>query len=60
MTKLLLERCNTYLLSSDRKPTTDQTTDTTKAHFGEPMSFIGVTYRSIVDGLFIGGEKTQR
>lgn len=39
MTKLLLERCNTHPLTPDRKLTTDQT----KAHLGEPMSFIEVT-----------------
>ena len=43
MTKILLESCNTHLLTPDRKSTTDQTTDTIKAHLGEPMSFIGVT-----------------
>lgn len=60
MTKLLLERCNTHLLTPGRKSTTDQTTDTTKAHLGEAMSFVRVTYWSIVDGLFTVAEMTQR
>lgn len=38
---------------------TDQSTDTTNAQFGEPMSFIGITYKWMGEGLFTGAEVTQ-
>jgi hypothetical protein len=34
--------------------------DTTKVLFGEPMNFIGVTNRNIVEGLLTGAEIIQR
>ena len=36
---------------------TDQST--TKVQLGEPMSFIGVTYRNMGEGLLTGAEMTQ-
>jgi hypothetical protein len=39
------------LLTSDREPTTDQSMNTTKVQLGDPMSFIGVTYRNMGEGL---------
>ena len=33
------------------EPTTDQSTDTTKIQLGELISFTGVTYRSMGEGL---------
>ena len=48
------------LLTSEWNPTTDQSTDTTKVQLGEPMSFIGVTYRNMGEELLIGTEMTQR
>ena len=32
---------HTHLLTPDREPTTDQSTDTTKVQLGEPVSFVG-------------------
>ena len=37
----------TGLLVPHRKPTTEQSKDTTKTHFGGPVSFSGVTYRNM-------------
>lgn len=34
------------LFTPDREPTTDQSTDATKIKLGEPVIFIGITYRS--------------
>lgn len=39
---------------------TDQGTDTIKVQVGEPMSFIGMPYRNLGEGLFTGREMTQR
>lgn len=36
MTKLSLERCNPYLLTPDRSPTTDQRMNATQVQGGEP------------------------
>lgn len=33
---------------------TEQSINTTKAHLGEPMSFMGVTHRNLGEGLPIG------
>ena len=46
------QELHTHLLMSDREPMTDQSTDRTNV--GEPMSFIGVTYRNFGDRLLIG------
>lgn len=40
--------------------TTDQSMDTTKVHLGEPLSLIGVTYRSEGKDLLRGAEMSQR
>lgn len=48
---LLLGRCNTCQLISDREPTTDQSADATKIQFGEPVSFIEVIYRNMGEGV---------
>ena len=40
------EMQHTCLITPDRDPTTDQSTDTTDVQPGEPMSFIEVTYRN--------------
>jgi hypothetical protein len=37
---------HTCLLNQDREPLRDQSTDATKVQLGEPVIFIGVTYRS--------------
>jgi hypothetical protein len=34
--------------------------DTTEVQFDEPMSFIGITYRGVGEGLLIGAEISQR
>lgn len=39
---------------------TDQSMDTTKVQFDEPLSFIGVTLQEYGWGLFIEAEMTQR
>ena len=51
VTKLPGKMQHTCLLTPDRDLTRDQCTDTTKVQLGEPMSFIGVTYRSVGEGL---------
>lgn len=44
----------------DKEPRTDQSAHTTKVLLGEPMGFIGVTYRNMGEGLLTGAEMTQR
>ncbi|KAL6035748.1 hypothetical protein STEG23_017822 [Scotinomys teguina] len=44
---LVNEMQHTHLLTPDRELTTDQTTDTITVQFGEPVSFIGVTDRTV-------------
>ena len=44
---------HTHPLTAHREPM-----DTTKAQHGEPMIFIGVTYGSMDEGLFIGAAMT--
>lgn len=48
------------LLTPDRDTMTDQSTDITKVQFGEPVSFVGVTYKNMGESLLLGGEITQR
>lgn len=57
MTKLSLGRFNTRLLTPDREPTTDHSTDSTKV---QPVSFTDATYRRMGEGLLTGAELTQR
>ena len=49
----------TLLFTPDREPTTDQSKDTIKVHLGEPMNFIGVTYRNMGGELLTGKEMTK-
>jgi hypothetical protein len=42
---------HTHLLTADREPMVDPSTGATKAHFGELISFICITYRSMDEGL---------
>lgn len=52
---------HTYLLTSDRELTTDQSTDTMKIKLCELMTLSWVTYtRRMNEGLFTGTEATQR
>lgn len=60
MKKNFLGEQHIHLLTPDMEPTIDQTTDATKVQFGEPMSFIRVTYKNMVEMLRIRGEMTQR
>lgn len=39
---------------------TNQSMDTTTVQFGEPVGFIGITYRTIGERLLTGTEMTQR
>lgn len=48
-----------HLLTPDRKPMTDQSSDTIKHQLGEPMSLTEVIYRNAGEGLFTGAERTQ-
>ena len=43
-----------------KEPRTDQSAHTTKVLLDEPISFIGVTYRNMGEGLLTGAEMTQR
>ena len=54
------EMQHTQLPTADRNPIISQSMGTTEGQFGEPMSFIGVTFRIMGEGLFIGAEMTQR
>jgi hypothetical protein len=36
-----------------------QITDTTEVQLGEPVSFIGMSYRNMGEGLLTGVERTQ-
>jgi len=47
----------TCLLTPDKVPTADRSTDTTKGQL-EPMSFIGVAYRNVGGGLQENDSKT--
>lgn len=50
----------TYVSKTPNKDTmTDQGTDTIKDQVGETMSFIGMSYRTLGEGLFTGREMTQ-
>lgn len=46
--------------TSDRELTTNQSTGTSKVQLGEPMNFIGFTYRNVGLGLLTGIETSQR
>jgi hypothetical protein len=43
-----------------KEPRTDQSAHTTKVLLGELISFIGVTYRNMGEGLLTGAEMTQK
>lgn len=48
------ENVNKCLLIPNSEPITDPSTDTTEVHFGELMSFIGVIYSNMGEGLLKG------
>ena len=52
--------CDRTLFTLDKEPRTDQSAHTTEVLHGEPISFIGVTYRNMGEGLITGAEMTQR
>lgn len=54
------EDMNKSLLTSDKEPTTDQNTDTTKIEFGESMSCAGVICMTMNEGLLTGAEMIQQ
>lgn len=61
VTKLFLGRCNmTHLLTPDREPMANQGTGITKFQHGEPVSFVGVTYVSVGEGLLTGVKMAHR
>lgn len=39
---------------------TNESTDSSRAQFGEPLSFIGITYRNMGEGLFTGAKKDSK
>ena len=49
-----------FVSTLHKEPRTDQSAHTTKVLLGEPISFIGVTYRNMGEGLLTGAEMTQR
>ena len=51
--------CDRTLFTLDKEPRTDQSAHTTEVLRGEPISFIGVTYRNMGEGLLTGAEMTQ-
>ena len=59
-TTLFLGRCYTYVYSLQIGSMTHQGMDVTKAHLDEIMSFVGVNYKSIGEGLLTETEMTQR
>ena len=54
------EMQHTCLLTPDREPQKDQSIDTTKVQFGEPMDFTGASYRSMGKALLTGAEMSQK
>lgn len=50
---------HSYLLIPDTEPMADQSTDTTKLQFCEPMGFIGVTYGNMGERLLVEARMTQ-
>ena len=48
------------LLTPDREHMTDECKDTPRIQLRETISFIGITYRSLGEGLLTGTEMTQR
>lgn len=60
MTKLFLSRHNTYLLPPDREHIAGQSTDPIEVQLEEPMSFIGIIYRNMDEGLLAMAEMTHR
>ena len=49
-----------FVSTLHKEPRTDQSAHTTRVLLGEPISFIGVTYRNMGEGLVTGAEMTQR
>lgn len=54
------EKQHAHLVTPDRDPITDQSTDTTKGQLGEPMNSLGFVYRNMGERLLTGAEMTQR
>lgn len=52
--------CNTRPPSPDRELTTDLKYGRCKVQLGEPVGFIGVSYRNVGEGLRTGAQMTQR
>lgn len=57
--RLFLGRHNTHMYSPQLRSAWQDHTDTPTVLPGETLSFIGTTYRSMVEG-FLGAEKTRR
>ena len=45
---------HTHLLTLDMEPTPNQSKNTTKVHLGEPVSFIGIIWKNVGEGLLTG------
>lgn len=60
VTKPSLGRQRTRLPNTEREPTADPSTDTTKVQLGELVSFIGVTQRNGGEGLLTGTKKDSK
>ena len=50
----------THLLPPDKKPTTAQSTNTTKVQLGDPKRFTGVSYRNMDEGSLTEAEVTLK
>ena len=50
----MLERGELYLFTSERTTAMHKRLSSIQVQLGEPVTFIGVTYRNIGDGLLIG------
>lgn len=50
---------HTHLLTPDKEPMTDQSTNATQVQLGEPRSFTGFTYRNMGEASLTGAEMTQ-
>lgn len=48
------------LLTPDKEPLIDQSTDTAEVPFGEPRVFFRIAYRNLGERLLTGAEMTQR
>lgn len=60
MTNIFLGKCHTHVSLPKWGSMTDKSRDITKVRLEEPMTFTGVIYRNVGEGLVTGAEIIQR